>query len=60
MHNGVYQKLEDVIDFYNRGGGHGIGINTENQTLPKDKLNLTKSEIKNLTDFIKTLNNSGY
>ena len=60
MHNGVYQKLEDVIDFYNRGGGDGIGIAIENQTLPTNKLNLTKSEIKNLTDFIKTLNNSGY
>ncbi|MBC5836068.1 cytochrome-c peroxidase [Flavobacterium sp. F372] len=60
MHNGVYQKLEDVIDFYNRGGGHGVGIAIENQTLPTNKLNLTKSEIKNLNDFIKTLNNSGY
>lgn len=60
MHNGVYQNLEEVIDFYNRGGGSGIGINAENQTLPTDKLNLTKSEIKNLTDFIKTLNNPNY
>ena len=46
MHNGVYQTLEEVLDFYNRGGGSGIGITTENQTLPTDKLNLTKSEIK--------------
>ncbi len=60
MHNGVYQTLEELIDFYNRGGGAGIGINTENQTLPTDKLNLTKSEVKNLTDFIKTLNNPNY
>lgn len=60
MHNGVYQTLEEVLDFYNRGGGSGIGITTENQTLPTDKLNLTKSEIKNLTNFIKTLNNPSY
>lgn len=60
MHNGVYQTLEEVLDFYNRGGGSGIGINAENQTLPTDKLNLTKSEIKNLTNFIKTLNNPSY
>jgi cytochrome c peroxidase len=60
MHNGVYQTLQEVLDFYNRGGGAGIGINTENQTLPTDQLNLTKSEIKNLTEFIKTLNNPKY
>lgn len=57
MHNGVYKTLEEVIDFYNRGGGAGIGINLENQTLPPDKLNLSKTEIQNLIAFIKTLNN---
>jgi len=60
MHNGVYKNLEDVIDFYNRGGGSGIGINVENQTLPTDKLNLTKSEVQDLVAFIKTLNNPSY
>ncbi|ESU26625.1 cytochrome c peroxidase [Flavobacterium limnosediminis JC2902] len=58
MHNGVYQTLEEVIDFYNRGGGAGIGIKLENQTLPTDKLNLSKTEIQDLIAFIKTLNNS--
>lgn len=57
MHNGVYQTLEEVIDFYNRGGGSGIGISLENQTLPTDKLNLTKTEVQDLIAFIKTLNN---
>lgn len=60
MHNGVYQNLEEVIDFYNRGGGSGIGINIENQTLPTDKLNLTKREVQDLIAFIKTLNNPSY
>lgn len=58
MHNGVYNSLEEVIDFYNRGGGNGIGISTENQTLPTDELKLTKSEINNLISFLKTLNNN--
>jgi len=34
MHNGVYSDLEQVMDFYNRGGGAGIGIALDNQTLP--------------------------
>ncbi|MGH2667068.1 cytochrome-c peroxidase [Flavobacterium sp.] len=57
MHNGVYQTLEEVINFYNLGGGAGIGIPIENQTLPSDKLNLTKTEIQDLVSFLKTLNN---
>ncbi|WP_300565349.1 cytochrome c peroxidase [Flavobacterium sp.] len=57
MHNGVFKTLEEVIEFYNRGGGVGIGINAENQTLPSDKLNLSKAEIQDIIAFIKTLNN---
>ncbi|SFE71046.1 cytochrome-c peroxidase [Thermoflexibacter ruber] len=55
MHNGVYQTLEQVIDFYNRGGGEGIGIQLDNQTLPFDKLNLNKQEQKDLIAFMKSL-----
>lgn len=58
MHNGVYHSLNEVIDFYNRGGGSGIGIHLENQTLPTDQLNLSKTEINNLITFLKTLNNN--
>lgn len=57
MHNGVYKSLDEVIDFYNRGGGAGIGIQLDNQTLPSDELNLTKTEIQDLISFLKTLNN---
>lgn len=57
MHNGIYDSLEEVIDFYNRGGGTGIGIELDNQTLPTDELKLTKTEIKDLISFLKTLNN---
>lgn len=55
MHNGVYTTLDEVIDFYNRGGGAGIGIAMENQTLPADKLNLTQKEQNDLIAFIKSL-----
>ena len=55
MHNGVYTSLEEVLDFYNRGGGAGIGIDQEYQTLPPDPLHLTPQEIEDIIAFIKTL-----
>lgn len=55
MHNGVYRSLEEVIDFYNKGGGAGIGLKVPNQTLAADKLNLTITEQKQLAAFIKSL-----
>jgi cytochrome c peroxidase len=55
MHNGAYKTLEEVMDFYNRGGGIGLGIDVPNQTLPSDKLNLTKQEISDIIAFMKAL-----
>lgn len=55
MHNGVYKNLEAVLDFYNRGGGKGIGIYEDYQTLPFDELNLTKEEQNMIIAFMKTL-----
>lgn len=55
MHNGVYNTLEEVLDFYNKGGGAGLGFNVPNQTLPFDELNLSKTEIKDMIAFLKTL-----
>lgn len=55
MHNGAYKKLEDVMDFYNHGGGIGIGLDVATQTLPADSLHLTKSEIKDIISFMQAL-----
>lgn len=55
MHNGVFNTLEEVVDFYNNGGGQGLGIAPPNQTLPFEKLQLTKKEKKDLVSFMKTL-----
>jgi cytochrome c peroxidase len=55
MHNGVYNKLDDVIKFYELGGGNGIGMNLAYQTLPFDNLQLTASEKNDLISFMKTL-----
>jgi cytochrome c peroxidase len=55
MHNGVFDSLEEVMDFYNEGGGEGLKIAPENQTLPKEKLNLTKKEMIDIIAFMKSL-----
>ncbi|RBW56668.1 methylamine utilization protein [Tenacibaculum sp. E3R01] len=55
MHNGVYNTLEEVVDFYNKGGGVGLGFNLPNQTLPFDELKLSNKEIKEIVAFMKTL-----
>ena len=55
MHNGVYKNLPEVIDFYNKGGGAGIGIDLPNQSLATDKLGLTPGEIKDLVIFLQSL-----
>lgn len=55
MHNGVFATLDQVVDFYNNGGGKGLKIDPPNQTLPFDRLNLTKKERKDLIIFMKAL-----
>ena len=55
MHNGVFDTLEEVRDFYNKGGGCGLKIAPAYQTLPSDKLNLSKKEISDIITFMKTL-----
>lgn len=55
MHNGVYSTLEEVIDFYDRGGGAGLGFSLSNQTLPSDRLELTANEKKQLIAFLHAL-----
>lgn len=56
MHNGVFKTLEEVIEFYNKGGGAGLGLKIDNQTLPSDSLNLSKTEQEEIIAFIKALN----
>ena len=55
MHNGVYRTLEEVMDFYNKGGGGGMGFDLEYQTLPFDELNLTIEEQNAIIAFMRTL-----
>jgi cytochrome c peroxidase len=55
MHNGVYNTLEEVIDFYNKGGGAGMGMDLPYQTLPDAPLNLNTQEIEDLISFMNVL-----
>lgn len=55
FHNGAFSTLEEVLDFYNEGGAEGLGLSINNQTLPADKLNLTKTEIQQITAFLNSL-----
>jgi cytochrome c peroxidase len=55
MHNGVYRTLEQVVDFYDRGGGAGIGIELANQTLSPEPLHLSRAEKRELVAFMRAL-----
>lgn len=55
MHNGVYKTLDEVMDFYNRGGGVGMGLDVTNQTLPPTRLGLSKEEKQAVIAFMHTL-----
>jgi cytochrome c peroxidase len=55
MHNGAYTTLEQIIEFYHRGGGKGMGFPLEHQTLPFDSLSLTATDKQDLLLFLHTL-----
>jgi cytochrome c peroxidase len=55
MHNGVFRTLAEVIDFYDAGGGAGLGLRVPNQTLPADSLHLTSREKRDLVAFMRAL-----
>ncbi|MEM1123898.1 MAG: cytochrome c peroxidase, partial [Bacteroidota bacterium] len=55
MHNGAFETLEEVMDFYNRGGGAGMGIEVPHQTLPDAALNLTNQEVQDVIAFMESL-----
>jgi len=55
MHNGIYKTLDEVIEFYHKGGGLGFGFEVPNQTLPFDSLQLSITEKEEIVLFLKTL-----
>lgn len=55
MHNGSFASLKDVMNFYNKGGGVGLGFPLEYQTLSSDPLDLEDSEISDIISFMESL-----
>jgi len=55
MHNGVFETLEEVLEFYNKGGGAGLGLPYKYQTLPADSLGLTINEKNQIIAFMRAL-----
>ncbi len=55
MHNGVFNTLQEVMKFYNNGGGKGRGLRIDNQTLGADQLELTDKEIEQIIRFMNSL-----
>lgn len=56
MHNGVFRTMDEVLEFYNRGGGAGRGMNVPNQTLSADPLGLSATDKEQLKAFVRSLN----
>jgi len=55
MHNGVHTTLEEVMIFYNNGGGQGMRLDVPYQTLPTDSLGLTTTEQNQIIRFMESL-----
>lgn len=55
MHNGTFATLQQVMDFYNKGGGNGMGLNNPYQTLSAKPLQLSQKEINDIISFLGAL-----
>ncbi|MGH9841752.1 MAG: cytochrome-c peroxidase [Blastocatellia bacterium] len=55
MHNGGFRTLEEVVEFYNDGGGRGRGLDVISQDAKVQKLDLTEQQKKDLVSFMKSL-----
>ena len=55
MHNGVFETLEEVIDFYAEGGGTGLGMDLPNIDDKIRAFELTETEKSDLIAFLHAL-----
>jgi cytochrome c peroxidase len=54
FHNGAFSSLDEVIDFYDRGGGRGAGVAVVNQDPDVRPLSLSADDKHALLVFLKT------
>jgi len=55
MHNGAFGSLEKLMEFYDKGGGAGLGLAIPDQTLPAIPLNLSDEEKSDIIAFLHSL-----
>ena len=55
MHNGAFRTLEEVVDFYDKGGSVGLGLSIPHQDAAVHKLNLTTEERRDMLEFLHAL-----
>lgn len=55
MHNGAFRSLDDVMRFYEAGGGAGAGARIDNQTLSPDSLHLSREDRRAIIAFLGAL-----
>jgi cytochrome c peroxidase len=55
MHNGSLKTLKEVMLFYNKGGGKGMGLDIPNQTLSDSPLGLKTKEMNDIISFLEAL-----
>jgi cytochrome c peroxidase len=65
MHNGVFDSLEDVLDFYDdisRGNGNSQNNNVADNQIANDarNLNLNNNQINNIIQFLETLTDTNF
>ncbi|APR81572.1 Cytochrome c551 peroxidase [Minicystis rosea] len=53
FHHGRFPRLEDVISFYDKGGGRGLGLDVKNQDPDVRPLSLTPEETHDLLSFLR-------
>ena len=53
FHHGAFRTLEQVVDFYDRGGGRGLGLSVPNQDPDVRKLSLSADEKRALLEFLR-------
>ncbi len=53
FHHGAFRTLEQVVDFYDRGGGRGLGLSVPNQDPDVRKLGLSPAEKAVLVEFMR-------
>jgi cytochrome c peroxidase len=55
MHNGAFASLDTLMEFYDKGGGAGLGLDIPQQTLSDSPLHLTAQEKKDIIAFMGSL-----